>query len=147
MNAEMQLLSLSILLLLIVVLLYMENYTRRATTSFKKEKRVHPRHKASLRIKYKTPFEEGISWIKDISESGARLILNKTLKTLEIGQSLGIEINLPDYAQPIVIQGNIVWSKEDDAGFNFDRIEQGEIKSVIQYIGEENQHTPPKEVN
>ena len=48
-----------------------------------------------LRIKYETSLEEGISWIRDISESGARLFLNKNLKFLQIGEPLKIEINLP----------------------------------------------------
>ena len=137
MEVEIHLLGLSFLMLVLAALLIISNYGKKST-SFKKppkkERRACPRYKTSLRIKYKTPLEEGISWIRDISESGARLFLNKTLKTLEIGESLGIEINLPDNPQPTIIQGNIVWSREDDAGFDFDRVIQGDINRIIQYI-------------
>jgi hypothetical protein len=118
---------------MLAILLMIGNYEKKPA-AFKNEKRAYPRYKTSLRIKYTTPLEEGISWIKDISEKGARLFLNSTLKTLEIGESLGIEINVPYDPQPIIIQGNIVWSKEDDAGINFGNVVQGDINSIIQYV-------------
>ena len=58
----------------------------------------------------------------------------KRPKTLEIGQSLGLEINIPYDVQPVIIEGNIVWSKENDAGINFGNVVQGDLNRVIQYI-------------
>lgn len=141
MNVAMNLLSVSILILIFAILLIISNYKKPA--GFKKpskeERRAHPRYKTSLRIKYITPIEEGVSWIKDISEKGARLFLNNTLKTLEIGESLGIEINIPYDLQPIIVNGNIVWLKEDNAGINFDNVVQGDLNRVIQYIKDESE--------
>ena len=137
MNVAMNLLSVSILILIFAILLIISHYEKKPTR-FKKpskeERRAYPRYKTSLRIKYKTPLEEGISWIRDLSEKGARLFLNNTLKTLEVGGSLDIEINLPYDTQPVFIQGNIVWFEGNDAGFQFEKIVQGDINRIIQYI-------------
>ena len=142
MGGEIGLLGITgILILVFVTLLIVDNYGKRA--KFKKlsekERRAYPRHKIALRIKYKTPLEEGISWIKDISEGGVRIFLNNILKTLEVGESLEVEINLPYDAPSIFIRGNIVWSKDNYAGFSFDEIMQGDIKRMIQYINNEQQ--------
>lgn len=128
---------LNILILILVTLLIIYNYRRKSSNFNKlyhKEKRTYSRYKTTLRIYYKTQLEQGISWIKDISENGARLFLHKGLKTLKIGESLGIEINLPKENQSLFIEGNIVWFKDDDAGFNFDKIIKGDIKKLIQYV-------------
>ena len=119
------------------ILIFIGRYTKRSSPNRRmsaRERRACPRHKTSLRIKYKTPLEEGVSWIRDISENGARLFLNKALKTLEIGKQLGIEISLPDDPQPILVRGNIVWSEEDSAGFNFQEVAQGDINRILAYI-------------
>jgi hypothetical protein len=140
MDIEINLLGISILILIFAFLLMISSNEKKSATVKeppRKEKRAYPRYKTSLRIKYESPLEEGISWIRDISKGGARLFLNNSLKTLKIGESLGIEINLPDDPQPIIVQGNIVWSKENDAGFNFDNVIQGNIDSVIRYINKE----------
>lgn len=96
-----------------------------------------PRYKTSLRIKYKTPIDEGISWIKDISKSGARLFLNNTLRTVGVGEPLEIEINLPYDVQPILVKGNIVWAQDNDAGFHFVEAIQEDIDKIIQYVNPE----------
>ena len=141
MYVEINLFGVSILLLIFAILLAISQPRRAPATASSrppnKERRAHPRYKTSLRIKYKTPLEEGISWIKDISKSGARLFLNNTLKTLGIGDSLEIEIALPYEAQPVTVQGNIVWSKDEDAGFQFEKILQGSIERIIQYVSSE----------
>ena len=141
MNTGIYLLGVSILILVFAILLIISNYggtsasvLSKSRKSSEKERRAHPRYSTSLRVKYKTPLEEGISWIRDISEGGARLFLNRTLKTLEIGESLGIEINLPHEVQPISIEGNIVWAKEEDAGINFDKVVEGDINRIIEYV-------------
>ena len=140
MGVNIYLLSVSVLILIFAALLIVGNYGTKAAGSkklSKKEKRTRPRYKTSIRIKYKTPLEEWISWIKDISEKGARLFLNSTLKSLEIGESLGIEISIPHDPQPVIIEGNIVWSREDDAGVDFANIIQGDINRIIKYIQSE----------
>ena len=141
MDVAIYLLGVSILILVFAILLIIGNYSKTSAASLSKarksseeERRTYARYKTSLRVKYKTPLEEGISWIRDISEGGARLFLNRTLKTLEIGESLGIEISLPHETQPISIEGNIVWSKEDDAGINFDKVVEGDINRIIKYV-------------
>lgn len=137
----MPLIGVVFLILILVTLFTVDYYAKRPPKPEKpaeKERRAYPRYKTSLRIRYKTPSEEGVSWIKDISEGGARLFLNKTLKTLNVGESLGIEISLPNDTDPIVIEGNIVWSTNDDAGFNFDKILQGDVNRIIQHINSAN---------
>lgn len=97
----------------------------------RKEKRIFPRYRTLLRIKYKTPLEEGISWIKDISRGGARLFLNN----LSVGTVLAMEINLPYEQKSIFAQGNIEWSRGSDSGFSFGAVEQDDLTRIIQYIG------------
>ena len=143
MDVDIHLLGISGLILLLAALLIIGNYIEKPAAS-KKERRAHPRYKTSLRIKYKTPLEEGISWIRDISEKGARLFLNSTLKTLEIGEFLGIEISVPYDPQPVIIRGNIVWAKEDDAGFNFGDVIQGDINRIMQYVKDGEPAASPK---
>ena len=147
MDFEIHLLGFSILILILAMLLLVSNYRKKPTAfkkGFKKERRAHSRYKTSLRVKYITSVEEGISWIKDISEKGARLFLNSNLKTLEIGESLGIEINVPYDLQSIIVRANIVWLKEDDAGINFSNVAQGDINRVIQYIKDGEPVATPK---
>ena len=133
----MNLFGVSVLILIFAMLFVIGNYGKKSDR-FKKrsknERRAHARYKTSLRIRYETSAEEGVSWIKDISEKGARLFLNNTLKTLEIGESLGIEIDMPYGLQSTLVRGNIVWLKEDNAGINFDNVVQGDLNRVIQYI-------------
>ena len=133
MDVKMNLLGVTFLVVIFLTLLIISRPTKRPAPKFSKERRACPRHKTSLRIRYKTPVEEGVSWIRDISESGARLFLNRALRSLEIGKSLEIEIDLPDGSQPIAVQGNIVWAGENDAGLHFDKVE-GDISKAIQYL-------------
>lgn len=148
MYVEVNMFSASVLLLVFAVLLLISRTRRSSERSrrpvrggVKQERRAHPRYKTSLRIKYKTPIEEGISWIKDISQSGARLFLNNTLKTLGIGDPLEIEIDLPYEAQPILVKGNIVWSKDDDAGFRFAEVIKDDIDRIMSYVTNEQKQT------
>ena len=134
------LLGISVLMLFFAALLIIGHYGRRpgkVKKPSKGERRAHPRYKTSLRVRYKTPLEEGISWIRDISESGARLFLNRALKTLEAGEPLGMEIHLPSERQPIAVQGSIVWSKEEDAGFRFDEVMEEDLNRILQYVNKE----------
>ena len=139
MYVEINLLSASILVLVFAVLLLI-SHSRRSqpvpadSRMFKRERRDHPRYKTSIRIRYKTPLEEGISWIKDISRSGARIFLNNTLKTLGIGEQLAIEIDLPFTSNPIQVKGSIVWSRDEDAGFRFVEPGQGDIEKIIEFV-------------
>lgn len=108
---------------------------RKTRKLFQKERRGNPRYKTSLRIKYKTPLlEEGASWIRDISENGARLFLTNTLKALDIGTPLEIEIDAPQLIQTVSLRGNIVWAEENDAGFRFEETTEGDIGRVLQYV-------------
>jgi len=108
---------------------------KRRRRLFQKERRENHRYKTSLRIKYKTPsLEEGASWIRDISENGARLFLTNTLKALKIGTPLEIEIDIPQLIRSVSLRGNIVWSQENDAGLRFEEISEGELKKVLQYV-------------
>jgi len=102
-----------------------------------KERRIYPRYKTSLRMKYKTHAEQSMSWISDISRGGLRLFLPN--KSFTIGTLLQIEIGLPNAIKPIFAQGNIVWMKEDEAGLSFSEVDQDDISRVIQYIGEREQ--------
>jgi hypothetical protein len=140
MYVEANLFSASILVLVFAVLLIITHSKRtpaRPRGPFKKERRSHPRYKTSLRIKYKTPIDEGISWIKDISRSGARLFLNNTLKTVAVGEPLEIEISLPYDVQPILVKGNIVWAQDSDAGLHFVEAIQEDIDKIIRYVNPE----------
>lgn len=98
---------------------------------FKRERRIFPRYRTLLRIKYKSPVEEGISWIKDISRGGVRLFLNN----LDIGTVLSMEINLPYDKNSIFAQGSIVWRRGTDSGLIFGAAEQDDLSRIIEYIG------------
>ena len=139
MYVEVNLLGGSILVLVFVVLLIVGHSRRtipgeQKRDAFARERRGAPRYKTSLRIRYKTPLEEGISWIKDISKSGARIFLNNTLKTLMIGEQLIIEIDMPFTADPVLVKGSIVWSRDEDAGFRFVESVQEDIEKIIKYV-------------
>ena len=101
------------------------------------ERRGRPRHKRTLRIQYKTDLEEGTSWIKDISESGARILLPRNPNTFQAGKHLKIEITLPDNTESTHVKGNIVWLKDREAGFHFKQITQGDIRKVVTYAANE----------
>lgn len=138
---DIHLLGASVLILVFAILLVISQSrrTREGTKSgrtraCKQERRAHPRYETSLRIKYKTQLEEGISWIKDISKSGARIFLNNTLKSLGVGEPLEIEIDLPYELQPISVKGNIVWAKENDAGFHFIEVIQDDIERLMRHV-------------
>jgi len=103
---------------------------RRRKRELPKETRLAPRYKTSLRIKYNTSIEEGISWIRDVSVNGAQLFLNKSLET---GTRLNIEINLPHESNPIFVMGDIIWVKENNAGFHFIEKGHGEINRLVEY--------------
>ena len=98
---------------------------------FGREKRMFPRYKALLRIKYKTPLEEGISWVKDISRGGVRLFLNN----LAVETVLSMEIDLPYDRKPIFAQGNIVWRRGTDSGLSFGAAEQDDLSRILEYLG------------
>ena len=126
----MSVLGFSVLLIVFLILLLMGRPEKRKRP--KKERRITPRHKASLRVRYKLPpEEEGISWIGDISRGGARIFLNKDLRKLKIGESLEIEIHSPSKADPLLVKGNIVWLKESNAGVQFDEMIQSNIEKII----------------
>ena len=100
--------------------------------SYTRERRIYPRYKTLLRVKYKAPLEEGATWIKDISRTGLRLLLDNPI---QIGTLLKLEISVPYDPKPIFAQGNVVWMKEDHAGFCFDKVEQEELDRIMQHIG------------
>ena len=138
MDAETTLFGTLILVLILAVLANISRHgsahivsvRRRKGRRYKKDTRKFPRYKTSLRVKYHTPIEEGISWIKDISLNGAQLFLNKGL---EIGTRLNIEVNLPQDPKTILVKGDIVWIKENNAGFHFAEVEKGEIGRLVEY--------------
>ncbi len=143
MYVEMNLFGASILLLIFAILALLSHSNRTPAASRrhlfskrsdKKERRAYPRYKASLRVKYKTPLEEGVSWIKDISKGGARLFLTNTLKSLGIGEVLEIEVSLPTEPQPIMVKGNIVWFKDNDAGLCFAETIKEDIDKIMEFV-------------
>jgi hypothetical protein len=145
MYVEVNLFGASVLILIFAVLLVISQ-TRKpspanARRAVKQERRAHPRYQTSLRIKYRTPLDEGISWIKDISQSGARLFLNSALQSLGIGEPLELEISLPSESQPICVKGNIVWSKDSDAGLRFAEAMSDDIDRIIQHVNAGDQNT------
>jgi hypothetical protein len=148
MQLKIDLLGATFLLTIFVALLALSypSSSKTRPKKVKKERRAYPRYKTSLRIKYKTPLEEGISWIKDISMGGAQLFLNKTLKSLRKGQSLEIEIDLPYEAQPVFVRGNIVWAKGENGGFRFNKVLQGDLNRILQYIQAETEEPPKDQV-
>ena len=99
--------------------------------NYEKERRIYPRYKTLLRVKYKAPLGEGATWIKDISRSGMRLLLDNPFK---IGTLLTLEISVPYDPKPVFAQGNIVWMEEDNAGFHFDKVEQEELDRIMQHV-------------
>ncbi|MBN1872327.1 MAG: PilZ domain-containing protein [Candidatus Omnitrophica bacterium] len=137
MDTETALIGLFMLLLVLIILAIISRYETAQIVSVKrkkkkpnKEARMHPRYKTSLRVKYNTPIEEGISWIKDVSLQGAQLFLNKGL---DIGTSLDIEVKLPNDSSPILVTGDIVWIKENNAGFHFRGEKETEINRLVEY--------------
>lgn len=143
MEIEIHLLIGSILIFALAIFLVISQYRERLPSpqltgsvkrkTRKRERRIYPRYKTSLRIKYKTPSEEGISWVKDISRGGVRVFLNDPFR---VGTSLKIEVNLPHDSSPILVQGSVVWKQEvqEDAGISFDEAEQKDINRIIRYI-------------
>ena len=138
MGAETTLFGAFVLLLILVILAIISRYEtaqivsvrRRRRKRPKKEARMHPRYKTSLRVKYNTSLEEGISWIKDVSLNGAQLFLNKGL---ELGTSLNLEVKLPNDSKTILVKGDIVWVKEHNAGFHFREHDDSEINRLVEY--------------
>jgi hypothetical protein len=138
MGTETTLFGAFMLLLMFVILAIISRYEtaqvvsvrRRRRKRPKKEARMHPRYKTSLRVKYNTPIEEGISWIKDVSLNGAQLFLNKGL---ELGTHLNLEVKLPNDSRAIFVKGDIVWIKEHNAGFHFKEEDGGEINRLVEY--------------
>jgi len=102
-------------------------------TPRERDKRSYKRYKTTLRIKYKTSFEEELSWIKDISRGGARIFLSKRPAD---GTSLTLEINLPFDTEPIFFKGSIIWHKQDAAGLIFDKAPQRDITRIIEHIND-----------
>ena len=95
------------------------------------ERRIHPRYKTSLRVTYKTALEDGISWIRNISRGGILIVLSKTF---EIGTALRLNVNLPYDSQPILLRGNVVWAKGDNAGLSLDDASQEDLSRIFHYI-------------
>lgn len=97
----------------------------------KKERRIFPRYKTLLRAKYKSPLEEGISWIKDFSRGGVRLFLN----SLDVGTIVALQIDLPYDRTPVFVQGNIAWKRGTDSGLCFGAAEHEDLTKVLRYVG------------
>ena len=141
MDVEIHLLIGSILLFLVAIVVAMSQNVDKMPIarlisfrrkSYTRERRIYPRYKTLLRVKYNTPLEEGVAWIKDISRTGVRFILENPL---EIGTLLKLEISVPYDPKPVFAQGNIVWMQDDNAGFRFDKVEQEELDRIMQDIG------------
>jgi len=98
---------------------------------FKKERRAFPRYQTFLKARYKTPLEDGISWIKDISRGGARVFLNN----LDLGTIVSLEVELPYNRRPIFMQGNVVWKRGTDSGVRFGAAEQDDLTRILEFIG------------
>ncbi len=133
-------------LALIFVVLLIVNRLGRTSTAYqsklpkrtgKSDRRTYPRYEAALRIKYKTQLNEGVSWIENISEGGTRLYLDNTLRALGMGEPLEIEVSLPNDIQPIIIKGDIVWLKDDNAGLRFVETIKADIEKIMQYVNRE----------
>jgi len=147
MDVEIYLLSGSILMFVLAIFLAICKYREKRPVTplaiaknFRKkinaeERRIYPRYKTALRIKYKIPLElkESICWVKDISRGGLQLFLIDNLN-LKIGTLLSLEINLPYDNKPIFAQSRIVWTQGDDTGLSFDTVEEEDINRIFRYI-------------
>lgn len=118
-------------------------YSETATKNFNripsdKDRRIHTRHSASLKIRYKEPLSEseGVSWAKDVSKGGMRLFLVEDLK---IGSLLSLEITLPYDNRPVIAKSSIVWVRGDEAGLSFEDIKSEDLNRIFQYLTHKSQ--------
>ena len=138
MSVETNLLLVSALILVFITLLMIGRPGKpKKGRPTKEERRAHARYETALRVRYKTAVQEGISWIRDVSNGGVRIFLTGALKTLNIGESLEIEINIPNENKPVSVQGTIAWSREDVAGFSVDEAMQPDLSRVARYVSNE----------
>ncbi len=104
------------------------------------ERRTHPRHSTSLRIKYRTLMEgglaEGMSWIRNVSRGGMKLFLDRHI---EEGTFLTLEIDLPFERNPAFARSSIVWKEGDEAGVIFDEIKDEDLDRILEYIEQRTQ--------
>jgi hypothetical protein len=153
MYVEINLLGTTALFLVFMTLVVASHSNRtpvryRRKVVIREERRAHTRYRTSLRIRYRAPANEGTTWIKDISAGGARLFLNRTLRDMHVGTPLELEINLPYDTDPVFVRGNIVWSRESDAGFRFGGVAQGDLDKVLHYVtGAYGEQAPGRAIN
>ena len=99
--------------------------------SFKEERRKYPRKETSIRIRYQTRLEEGVAWLRNISQGGACLLFMYSMKP---GTPLQLKIDLPYDKEPIFAESRAVWSKGDNLGIAFEDIKKSDLDRVFQFI-------------
>lgn len=76
-----------------------------------KERRKFKRFEAYMSIKYQKPDQkevQGISLSKDLSREGVKI--NSSAEVPK-GETLSMEINIPDDPKPVVTSGKVMWSR------------------------------------
>lgn len=93
--------------------------------------RENPRKSCLINAKYRIQNKDYKSYILDISIGG---VFIETAEIFTIGQKIGLNFALPDFAKPLKLIGTISWGSPRGFGVKFDNVPgpQGEIlKSFI----------------
>ncbi len=94
--------------------------------------RENPRKSCLINAKYRIQSKDYKSYILDISIGG---VFIETAETFTIGQKIGLNFALPNFAKPLKLIGTISWGSPRGFGVKFDNVPgpQGEIlKSFIE---------------
>ena len=100
-----------------------------------KERRKFVRLDASIDIKYKIlkRGKWGETVTKNISGEGLRLAVKEEIPPASI---LLLEIKLPVYPPSITAKGIVIWSKKDEVGIKFIKINPVDQTRIFKYIYE-----------
>jgi c-di-GMP-binding flagellar brake protein YcgR len=80
------------------------------------ERRKFKRFDAYMNVKFKLPSNDsfrGVSLSKDLSREGIKMNSNQALS---IGQTVNIEIDIPDDPKPVLTTGTVMWSRSAEGG-------------------------------
>lgn len=111
------------------------------------ERRVYPRAKIDIWIRYRVYSDKGgLNIFKEgrainISEGGIGIIL-ETHERLRVNDKLELKLKLPRTLQFILVRGDVVWAKEIKPeelyryGISFTDIDPNDKKMIIKYVTE-----------
>lgn len=103
--------------------------------SFKEDRRRFTRKNTTLRVKYKTSTENGIAWLKNISQGGACItFMNSSINRMP----LNLEISIPYDTSPVFADTKTVWSRRGSVGISFDEIKKTDLDRIFQFIDNKN---------